>query len=298
MNQAFAIAVGAGLGAMIGWGLADFFAKKTIDTIGDIATLVWAHICGIAVLGTIILGWSLASGHNVALPSDASIWLLLAFFGLLQGIVYFLVYRGFGKGQLTLLNPIFASYSGVSALVLAVFFGEALGVSQSLLLALIFTGIILLSIDTTNFNWRRIRLSTTPGFPEIIIAMVLAALWTVGWDRFVMGKDWLSYALIMYVWMTIALLGIARMQRVNLRVRRRSVWKFLVIIGVSEITAYISLSFGFSQSSHAAVVALLSGAFSVPTVILARLFLKEKINGLQASGVAIIVLGIMAITVV
>ena len=29
-------------GGMFGWGLADFFAKKTIDKIGDIQTLAWA----------------------------------------------------------------------------------------------------------------------------------------------------------------------------------------------------------------------------------------------------------------
>ena len=34
----------AGLGGMMGWGLADFFAKKTIDEIGDVVSLVWAHV--------------------------------------------------------------------------------------------------------------------------------------------------------------------------------------------------------------------------------------------------------------
>jgi drug/metabolite transporter (DMT)-like permease len=297
MNQALAIAVGTGLGAMIGWGLADFFAKKTIDQIGDITTLAWAHVCGIVVLGSIVFGWSLGAGHQLTLPNDTQTWVLLAFFGVLQGIVYLLVYRGFGKGQLSILNPIFASYSGVAALVLALVFGEAVGAAQGLFLAVIFAGILLISFEKKNFNWRRLHLSTAPGFPEIAGAMVLAAFWTVAWDRFIMGKDWLVYALIMYAWMTVGIVIIARLQRVNLTVKHNSAWKFLVLIGVSEVAAYIALSYGFSLPSHASVVALLSGAFSVPTVILARIFLKETMTRLQVAGAVMIVAGIMLVAV-
>jgi len=40
MQQELLIAVLAGLGGMFGWGFADFFAKKTIDEIGSVASLV------------------------------------------------------------------------------------------------------------------------------------------------------------------------------------------------------------------------------------------------------------------
>ena len=55
MQQELLIAVLAGLGGMLGWGFADFFAKKTVDKIGDIATLVWAHLFGTLVFALIAL---------------------------------------------------------------------------------------------------------------------------------------------------------------------------------------------------------------------------------------------------
>ena len=35
-----ALAIFAGLGGMFGWGLADFFAKRVIDSIGELKTLL------------------------------------------------------------------------------------------------------------------------------------------------------------------------------------------------------------------------------------------------------------------
>ena len=59
MQSALTIAVLAGLGGMLGWGAADFFAKKTIDKIGAIASLVWAHIFGTTILAIAVLYLSL-----------------------------------------------------------------------------------------------------------------------------------------------------------------------------------------------------------------------------------------------
>jgi len=50
---------------MLGWGLADFFAKKTIDQIGDIVVLAWAHVFGTGVL--VMLGFGDAHFY----PGDA-----------------------------------------------------------------------------------------------------------------------------------------------------------------------------------------------------------------------------------
>src|SRR3954463_9014913 len=111
--NALLIAVLAGLGGMFGWGFADLFAQKTIDAIGDITTLVVAHIFGTAFLVLLSLYEIFVRHHSILIPSDPMVWAGLVFFGALQAIVYLLVYIGFGKGQLAVLNPIFSSYSGV-----------------------------------------------------------------------------------------------------------------------------------------------------------------------------------------
>lgn len=286
------IAIGAGIGGMLGWGLADFFAKKTIDQIGDIVSLAWAHVFGSIAFIVIALYQSLVRGQGVAIPADALTWALLALFGVLQAAVYLLVYRGFGKGQVVLLNPLFASFSGLTALMSIAAFGEAGGVNRIVALAVIFLGILLINVDLGALGSRRIRLASVPGIKEIAVATVLAAFWTISWDQFIDGKDSLSYALFMYVFMTLAILVVAMVKRTRLFEVKRECWKYLVLIGLCETIAYLAISIGYSNTSLTSVVALLSGAFSLPTIVLARIFLKEKTTRIQMAGTLAIVFGV------
>jgi hypothetical protein len=56
MSNSLTAALVAGLGGMLGWGFADFFAKKTIDKIGDLPSLVWAHLFGTGFFVIIVAG--------------------------------------------------------------------------------------------------------------------------------------------------------------------------------------------------------------------------------------------------
>ncbi len=275
---------------MLGWGVADFFAKKSIDEIGDIVSLVWAHVAGSAVLLAFAVGW-LASGHAIALPTTPSTWAGLAFFGALQGAVYLFVYIGFGKGQVSILNPVFASFSGFVALISIVFLGEAVTTFNVAALAVLFVGILLISIDLNAL--RNFRLQVVPGFREIAIATVLATTWTLGWNKFVSAKDGLSFAIWMYLAMTVALLIYAAVRRIPLRFDKSHIWKFLFLIGLFEAVGYVAISLGYAGTSHTSLIALLSGGFSLPTLFLARLFLRERLLGTQIVGGLVIVGAVM-----
>ncbi len=287
------VAVLAGLGGMLGWGLADFFAKKTIDEIGDVVSLVLAHLFGTAAFILLVFGRGVVAGAPMAFPHDVATWGGLTFFGALQATVYLLVYRGFGKGQLAVLNPIFASFSGLTALLSILFFGELVTGHLVVALVVIFAGVLLLNVDMGALREKRLGFVRVPGFPEIAVATLLAAVWTILWDQFVSGHDWLVYAALMYVFMTIALVAVAALQRLKIKVSRPSVWAWLALIGLCETAAYAAISWGYASTPHTSVIALISGAFSLPTIVLARLFLKEQTTRLQAVASLGIVAGIV-----
>lgn len=297
MEQNLLIALGAGLGGMLGWGFADFFAKKTIDEIGATASLVWGHIFGVLALAVIALYQFVAFQKIIFIPHGAKELGLLAFFGVLQAFIYFLVYRGFSKGQLAVLSPVFASYSGLAALFSVLVLGEAIRGNFLLALGVIFVGILLVNIDGEALRMKRITLLGAPGLKEVGSAALLAAFWTVSWDRFIGGKDWVSYPLVMYVFIALAAWLISRWQRTNLTVARRGLWKFLILIGVCEVAAYLAISLGFSSTQHLSIVAILSSAFSLPAMALAYVFLKERMSAVQTVGGAIIVAGIVLLSV-
>ncbi len=297
METGLLIAVLAGLGGMLGWGFADFFAKKTIDVIGDVASLTWGHIFGTLVLIIFAIYEFIAHGHAVVLPVHFATWIGFAFFGALQAAVYLLVYNGFSKGQLALLNPVFSTFSGWVALVSIFIFGEIVTGSLALGLLITFAGVLLLSVDPEALKSRRISFAHIPGFREVAIATLLAALWTLSWSKFVENHDWLSYALFMYAFMTVVLLVYSRIRHIRLSGVPSGIWKFLFLIGLCETVAYLAISLGYSATSHVSIIALLSAGFSLPTIILARIFLKEKVTRAQSLGSLLIIVGIMLLSV-
>lgn len=297
MQQELLIAIVAGLGGMLGWGFADFFAKKTIDEVGSIVTLVWAHIFGTLILALLAWYQLIVQGSSLSAPNDLPKWGALLFFGVLQAIVYLLAYEGFGKGQLAVLNPVFASYAGLAALVSIVFFGEVIRANALVALAIIFAGILLLNIDTNALRNKRINITRVPGLKEVGLAALLAAFWQLFWDKLVAGQDWVLYTLLMYTFMTLTAFAVAKIKKVNLSISKSSLWKFFVLIGLGEVIAYLALTLGFSTTTFTSIVIVLAGAFSLPTIILARIFLKEKVTAIQTIGSLIIIAGIIFLSI-
>jgi len=294
MHNPLAIAILSGLGGMFGWGSADFFAKITIDKAGPIKCLVWAHIFGTSLLIMAAIVQVIFLGHNLDLP-HGSAWLGLLFFGMLQMVVYYLAYKGFEKGQLAVLNPVFASFTGIVALVSILFLGEAVHAGLVVGLALLFIGIITLNLDPEGLKNK--RLNFVPGLKEVGAATLLAALWTLGWDKLVSGHDALTYALFMYFFMTLAaiVLALAVKEEISGDIPT-TLWRLLLLMGLGEAVAYLSISWGYSSTNLTSIVALISGAFSVPTIILAYVFLKERITKIQTAAIAMIIASICIVS--
>lgn len=295
MENSLVIAITAGLMAMLGWGFADFFAKVTIDKIGDIPSLVWAHL----IATSILIGYLLSVvvfGELGRIPTDIKELGGIAIFGVIQAFVYIFVYRAFSKGKLAILNPIFSSYSGLAVLLSIFVFGEAVSVPVLAGLVVVFMGILLISLDPNESKFTKLKLSGHPGIDSIAIATGLAALWTVMWADFASGKDWQVYASLMYVFMTITIVSYARIQKVKLKVKDTKMWKYLLFIGAGEILAYVGITYGFGLSDNVSVVALLSGAFSLPVLILSYVFLKERVDKVHMIGALGIIVGIALVS--
>ena len=293
MQSMLLVAVIAGVGGMLGWGFGDFFAKTSVDNLGPIRSLVWAHACGSALFILAALVQLLILRGAVPLP-EGSAWFWLIGFGALQMVIYWLVYKGFEKGQLAVLNPVFASFTGIVALVSIIFFGEPAGIITVVALLALLFGILLINTDLETLKSRKLKV--LPGLKEIGAATILAAIWTLGWDKFIGGHNPLSYALWMYVFMTLAAVVLAKLLREKIRGVPAKYRKFLFLTGLGEAIAYLAISWGYSSTNLTAIVALISGAFSVPTVILAYLFLKERITRTQLLAVGIIIAAIAALS--
>lgn len=297
VNNALLVAILAGLGGMLGWGFSEFATKKSVDKIGAISSLVWAHVFGTIILFFILfVRWSYGPDVPLIASFRPGEWIGFLIFGALQTVVYYFSYKGFEKGNVSVLSPIFASFAGLVALFSVLVFGEIVSGGLVLALILIFGGVILINLDIKGLRSSRVRIQAVPGLKEIIIATLLATVWTLGWNKFTENKDWMVYTTLMFAWMTVSAYVIARFKKVDLGKVRADAWKFLWLIAIGEVVAYLAITLGYASTRHASVVAVLSGASSLPTIVLARIFLKERLTTTQAIASIIIIAGIVVLS--
>jgi drug/metabolite transporter (DMT)-like permease len=289
MNQEITIALATGVLAMLGWGFADFFAKKTVDEIGNLKTLLWAQFFGLIPLYIYYLF------NFKPLILDITTLGLLMMFGITDALGYLLFYRGLEKGKVSVMSPIFASYAAFIVLISVFLFGEILSSAQWLYLAIVFLGIFLTSFQMKDFSFSKGSFGN--GLPEVLIAVAIFSFWFPLWDDFLKRGNSLGYVLLLRVIATMTLLLYAHIKEISLGTRQSKIWKWLMLIGIFDVIGYITFSYGFEKTHLTSVVSMLSSAFSLPTLILARIFLKEKLDTNQVIGVIAIIGGIIFLAV-
>jgi len=292
MHSSLFISLVAGLGGMLGWGVADFLAKKTIDTIGDLRTLFWQQFFGIFPLLVLFLASPHVSTQNNLDP------LFVVLFGISSAALYLFLYSGFGKGQVSLLSPVMAAYSVVVVLLSAIILGEHLSGLRLLAILITVAGIILISTDPQDLgrSFRRGAFKLA-GLPDVLLAMLGYSFWLLYLDKFLNGKQWVFYLLAIRTIAAATLMVYAAARRISLGFSGKGISKYLVGIGVFDVGAFAFVSYGFSHSRYPSVIAVLSATFSLPTMILAYIFLKEKIRPFQLAAALFIIAGIVLVTV-
>ena len=291
-------AILAGLGGMFGWGLSDFFAKKSIDKLGDIRTLLWAQIFGIlpAVLLLVFLPEPVNLGLNI-------LFFLFAFaIGDCAGFLFF--YKGLEKGMVSILSPVFAVQSGVAVLVSALIFGEQISQLRWIGLALAFVGVLLISFQPPNKEQKLTLKNISKGLPETIAGMIIFGFYFPAWDWFLgyQGSGWIIPGLVercffvAILFLGIYLLSLKKKEPVRIVAKEGKLWFWLILVGLFDIIAALSTNWGYKFTTLTSVIVVLMGAFPLVTVVAARIFLKEKLTKVQIFGVAIIIIGTIVLS--
>jgi drug/metabolite transporter (DMT)-like permease len=132
--------------------------------------------------------------------------------------------------------------------------------------------------------------------PEVFGAMLAYSIWLLFLDKFLSGKDWVFYLLAIRAFAVITLAVYALATRQSLRVTDRSLWKYLAVMGVFDVGAFSAVSYGYSHTSYIGVVTVLSATFSLVTMLLAYLFLHERISRVQLAAAGLVICGIVVIS--
>jgi drug/metabolite transporter (DMT)-like permease len=313
-----------GLAAALCWGVADFCARWATRAAGTFRTLLAVQVVGLAGLLAARLPLKLVR------LTDAPPGLVIAAVGINLVILAGagLLYRGLAMGTLALVSPIAATFAAVTAL-LALATGERVSPVELVGIALTLVGVIVASavsdpakgghaeFATPNTQIAR-RRRFAPGLLEALGAMLLfgAGYWLLRFVTPALGGVTVALIgrladLLVLGALALALL-LAQTVRSPVAVppggshdpatgalpprggASRAFWLFVVPVGLLDTAANVAYNLGITVAPTSIVVVLAS-LFSAVTVLLAWVFLHERLVGWQWAGVAAILIGILLV---
>lgn len=274
--------IGWGLGAAAVWGTSDFCAKKAAVQLG-----FWPTVWGMNAIGALALGIAWGGGTFSLVGIHSGTLAALGAGNTLGGVFF---YYALEHGPLALVSPLTAAYPVVSALLAYAFTGERLGTGLAVAVAGVIAGTLLASMASPRAGMRYSRRRTA------LLAAVAGAL-TFGVVFFglaaVAGSG--NTAAPVFVFrivgtslLALPLLGGARLPAAMLR----SGW--LWATGLLDSLAYLLYAAG-AHHLPIAVISSLSGLFTVWTLVLAIIFLRERLAQRQWIGVALLLAAIGAL---
>src|SRR3989344_5462791 len=276
----------AGLLTMFGLGMADFLGAQSSRTIGSVLSVFWVQAIGfVFALFYFLLNFS---SFNAEMVLDFIFVLIVI--GFLQTIGYMSFYKGLKDGQVSLVSPLGASFVVVTVILSVIFFKETLRLNQVLAVILIICGTILVSINLEEL--RKIKkFIILKGTREGIVAMfawgislflIVPAIRELGWFiPIFLFRFFVVLFLAAYIFFSKKSFGAGF---------GTSPWATLIPLGFLDIGAFFTYSFGVG-GEYVSIVAPVAASFPLVTIIMASIFLKEKIVLNQAIGIFGIISG-------
>ena len=269
---------------------ASFFAStslissRSVKIIGSASSLAWTMVVGLLITTPFVV----ASGVPTNLGASAP-WMVMAGLGNVMGILL----AGFALrvGKVGVVAPILATGGAISAFISALL-GESIAPLVAFVLLVIIAGVVLSAVapDPAPLDNER------PVYAVIVTS--LAAL-CIGIGLFATGN--LSDQLpIAWVLLPARLTGVLVLFLPLLLLRRlritRSTMPMVIAMGFTEVLGFVCFAIGAQY--QVAVMSVFASQFAPIAAVAAYVLFKEKLGRLQIVGVAVIVLGVTALSLV
>ncbi len=273
---------------MIGWGASDFFASQASNKVGNFKTLFWSQIAGLltALILIPVFGFNLTN-------DPLSIFYVIIV-SVLYTVGYLLFYKAFEIGNISIVS-ITINLDMVVAVILAVIFShQSLTIKHLLAVALIFTGISLVSINLDELKNKKVTI--TAGIKEAIGAAIAFGIAQTLSEQVSETIGWLPTTIYIKLGLIVILLLVTLVTKNKLSLGRTTLKtkSIIGIVGILEAIALLSVEYGY-MVGDLVVVTPISSALSIVTILMAVVFLKEKLTKLQVTGIVATLIGVVTI---
>ncbi len=271
---------------MFGWGIYDFLGGVFAKQIGPYKSFFWSQLAGLASI--LLLGFLAAPSMDV--PSG--MMLLFPIASLLYSAGYLFFFKGFEIGNLSIVAATMNLWAVFTMLFAFTFMGQRLSTIQTVGVLMILTGVTLASLNWSEIRQRKFQFSA--GVREAIAgAFFFGIYWNVS-EIIVEEVGWLvSTALIKLGIIVFTLLFSTLSKReMGLTGVTTKTITAIFIMGMVEAGAVAIVNYGLTIGD-AILITPIASALSIVTILLAIVFLKDKITKPQGLGIATAVIGIV-----
>jgi drug/metabolite transporter (DMT)-like permease len=288
-----------GLTGAVCWGMADFAARFASRRVGAYRTLFFMQFFGLVVLSVYL---KFAGGFSHVAPGWQP-WALTVVAGLLNVTASLSLYHSFEIGVMSIVGPVSSSYPALTV-ALSLASGERINALRGIGIAVTLAGVILAAMsfapkitDPADSNGapRGSRLS------HGVVWAILAALgfgvmfWFLGFHVVPLVGDAVS-VWVMRLTALVSLAVFALPARQSVRVPQGGVWWMLAAVGFMDTAAFVANNAGL-HIGPVSVVSVLASLYGAVTVLLAWIFLRERLEPSQWLGIALIFAGIVCVSI-
>ncbi len=292
--------VALGLMGAFCWGSADFAARFSSRRLGAFRALFFMQFFGLILLSA-YLKWT--GGFSRGVAPGWQPWAMAAAAGVLNVAASLALYHSFEVGTLSIVGPVSSCYPALTV-VLSVLSGEHIHLRRGMGLAITLAGVILAS---TSFSSLRRKGNVeggaalpAPHLSKGVGSAIAAALgfgvmfWFLGFHVLPAVGAPIS-VWVMRLTSIVALGLVAAPAGKSLALPRGMVWWALFAAGVLDTAAFLANNAGM-QLGLVSVVSVLASLYGAFTVLLAWIFLRERLEINQWFGIALIFVGIVLVS--
>ncbi len=265
------------------WGTSDFFAGLKARTMAPTAVVAVTQACALVALSIILLVRN--QGLAPEFSGNGALWAAVAGLAGSAGLVCF--YTALASGTMGVVAPI-SSLGALVPVLLGLLTGEHPSVTAWVGMGLAVTGAALASGPELA--------GAVPPRPVILAA---AAAGFFGMALFSIDRG-ARYALLETLWemrlISVALFLVAALVVRSVGGTRVRDLPVLAVIGLGDVTANALFAFASSRGL-VSVASVLGSLYPVATLFWARLLLGERLRRVQGIGVALTLVGVLAIAV-
>jgi uncharacterized membrane protein len=303
------LAIILGLTGALCWGGADFAARFASRRVGAYRTLFFMQFFGFIALSVYL---KFRGGFFEGIAPGWHPWALAVLAGVINMIASLSLYYSFQIGVMSIVGPVSSAYPALTV-ALAIASGERITALRGAGLAVTLVGVILAATTFTSaaastLNETAAKESATKEAAKETAHLskgvgwaILAALgfgvlfWFLGFYVVsAVGPTISVWVIRLTSFSVLAIAAIPARQSLNLP--RGSVWWLLAAVGFLDTAAFVANNAGL-HTGQVSVVSVLASLYGAVTVVLAWLFLREKLERSQWFGIILIFAGIVLVSI-